>query len=98
MISIPFDTMAMKLLGDIHIRELYSNILEERPVYMLENEEVCEIAKNILQKHCSLFEGTVIFLCKRHHQQAQTQKNLYTEKELKKELRQAEAEPTKSKQ
>ena len=40
-ISIPIDTMAMKLLGDIHIRELYSNILEECPVYKSENEEIC---------------------------------------------------------
>ena len=28
-ISIPIDTMAMKLLGDIQIRELNSNFLEE---------------------------------------------------------------------
>ena len=42
--------MAMKLLGDLNIRELYSNILEECPVYRSENEEICEIAKNILQE------------------------------------------------
>ena len=44
-ISIPSDTMAMRLLDDIHIRELYSNIFEKCSVYKSENEEICGLLK-----------------------------------------------------
>ena len=92
-------TMAMKLLGDIHIRELYSNILEECPVYMLENEEVCEIAKNILQEIFVLYLRVRSFSYAKDIINKRKLKKTYVKKKsLRKELKQAEAEPTKSKQ
>ena len=90
MISIPTDTMAMKLWGDLNIRELYSNILEECPVYRSENEEICEIAKNILQ------EIFVPYLKVRPFSYA---KDINNKHKLKKNFCkvEAEVEPTKSK-
>ena len=40
--SIPIDAITSKLLGDLHVRELFSSILEDCPAYESQNDEIAK--------------------------------------------------------
>ena len=93
--SIPIDAITSKLLGDLHVRELFSSILEDCPAYESQNDE---IAKNILQEMFTLYLRVRSFsyakdILKSHKLKKASEKK----KSLRKELKRAEAEHTEPK-